>query len=276
MSRQAVQAVINRAVTDSEFRQELFAKPHQALTEYDLTEAEVAALRTIDVETLESLARRPDEHISDSLVAGLYTGMLAANRQNQVPRGKDVSSLEEGVQPRDHARQVAVTNRWMDLEQSTRKEVRKMKRWQILATVVAMVAVGLAGYAVGASRQATGIAVAVESELASKALAARVPPAHDDNYSVGGFPNYVAPARKEQPGYTGYDPSKALFDPWIYNFQFTEDMDKAFLRELTAKEASADAEVELDYTEGGAPKNNFYQPIKRHIDWDLGDPDPWD
>lgn len=149
-----------------------------------------------------------------------------------------------------------------------------MKRWQILVTVVAMVAVGLAGYAVGASRQATGIAV--ESQLASAALAVRVIPGHDDNYSVGGFPNYVAPARKVQPSYTGYDPSKALFDPWIYNFQFTEDMDKAFIRELAAKEASADAEVELDYTEGGAPKNNFYQPIKRHIDWDLGDPDPWD
>jgi hypothetical protein len=104
LSREAVQAVISRAVTDGEFRQELFAKPYQALAEYDLTEAEVAALRTIDVETLESLARRPDENSSDSLVIGLYTGMLAANRQSQISRGKDVSGLDEDVQPRDAKR----------------------------------------------------------------------------------------------------------------------------------------------------------------------------
>ncbi len=276
MSRQAVQAVIHRAMTDSEFRQELFAKPHQALTEYDLTEAEVAALRTIDVETLESLARRPDEHSSDSLVIGLYTGMLAANRQQYVPRGKDLSGLEEDVPPRDGATQVAVRNLCMDLEESTRKEVRKMKRWQILVTVVAMTAVGLAGYAVGASRQATDIAVAVESELARRALAARVIPGHDENYNPGGAPNYVPAARKVQPSYTGYDPSRARFDPWIYNFQYMEELDEEWVRALAAKEASADAEVELDYTEGGAPENNFYQPIKPHIDWDIGDPDPWD
>lgn len=152
-----------------------------------------------------------------------------------------------------------------------------MKKWQILVSIVAIVAASLAGYAAGASRQATDVAVAVESQPASESLAARVIPGHDDNYNPGGSPNYVPPARKEQPNHDGYDPSKALFDPWIYNFQYTEDMDKKSLRELAAKEnAGALAEAEGDYTQGWAPKNNFYQPIKRHIDWDLGDPDPWD
>jgi hypothetical protein len=95
-----------------------------------------------------------------------------------------------------------------------------MKRWQILTTVVAMVAVGLAGYAVGASRQPTDIAV--ESPLASAALAARVIPGHDDNYHPGGAPNYVAPARKEQPDYSGYNPRTAQFDPWILGFETTD------------------------------------------------------
>ena len=71
-----------------------------------------------------------------------------------------------------------------------------MKRWQILVFVVAVLAVGLAGCVVDASRQTTGSAV---------------------DESAG---------------------------------DCTDD--------------------------GWEPDNNFYQPKKRHFDWDLGDPDPWD
>lgn len=64
MSKEALQAVIGKAVLDSEFREALFADPDQALEGYELTEEEVAALKTIDTETVESFAGSLDERIS--------------------------------------------------------------------------------------------------------------------------------------------------------------------------------------------------------------------
>ena len=103
-----------------------------------------------------------------------------------------------------------------------------MKRSQILTIVVVLVAVGLAGYGASASRQATDIAV--ESQLASAALAVRVIPGHDDNYHPGGAPNYIPPASKEQPSYTGYNPRTAEFDPWILGFGTTDRAAASLLR----------------------------------------------
>jgi hypothetical protein len=282
LSRQAVQSVINRALADSEFRQELFAKPHQALTEYDLTEAEVAALRTIDVETLESLARRPDEHSSDSLVTGLYTGMLAANRRLRVTRGKDLSGLEEDVQPRESTTQVAVRKQWIDLEESTRKEVRTMKRYQILVTIVAMLAVGLAGYAVGASRQPTGITVTVEPQLASRSLGIG-----DTEDEAGEAPSMELGV-EEVPGigfegdYTDggwddsfYQPVKVHIEWQVEPFPYVEEWDRAPNREPAAKEIPG-VGLEGDYFDGGWD-DSFYQPLKVHIEWNVDDPsdEPW-
>lgn len=64
MSKEAVEAIIGKAVLDGEFREALFADPEKVLAEYDLTEEEVAGLRAIDFETMESFAGTLDERIS--------------------------------------------------------------------------------------------------------------------------------------------------------------------------------------------------------------------
>ena len=64
MSKEALESVIGRAVTDSEFRQSLFANPDEALAGFDLTDQEIAGLKTLDAETLDSMAGTLDERIS--------------------------------------------------------------------------------------------------------------------------------------------------------------------------------------------------------------------
>lgn len=56
MSRQALEAVIGRAILDEEFRLALFADPEAVLVEYELTEQEMAAIRSVDAESLEASA----------------------------------------------------------------------------------------------------------------------------------------------------------------------------------------------------------------------------
>lgn len=56
MSQRELEAVIGRAIVDQEYRMELFANPTAALAGYELTEAEVAALRTVDAESLDGCA----------------------------------------------------------------------------------------------------------------------------------------------------------------------------------------------------------------------------
>jgi hypothetical protein len=151
-----------------------------------------------------------------------------------------------------------------------------MKRWQVLLTALVLVSFGLAGYSVGASRQASDIAVAVKSQLTTGSLAVRRI-VEAETYGPSGAPNYVPAAPKEVFHHSGYNPLEAKYDPWIYNFQFVEDMEKEFVREVRAEEQTSVAGwVESDCPDGWEPENNFYQPIKVHIDWDLGDPDPWD
>ena len=64
MTREAVESVIGRAVLDGEFRDALFADPDEALGGYELAEEEVAGLKSLDAETMESLAGALDERIS--------------------------------------------------------------------------------------------------------------------------------------------------------------------------------------------------------------------
>ncbi len=56
VSRQALEAVVGRAVIDEEFRLLLFADPDTALAGYELTEEEVAALKRVDAENLDGCA----------------------------------------------------------------------------------------------------------------------------------------------------------------------------------------------------------------------------
>jgi hypothetical protein len=74
MSKEAVQAVIGKAVTETEFRELLFANPDDALGGYDLTDEEMAALKAIDAETMESFAGELDERISKMFVAAGFGG----------------------------------------------------------------------------------------------------------------------------------------------------------------------------------------------------------
>jgi hypothetical protein len=97
MSKEAVQAVIGKAVTDSKFREELFANPEQVLAGYELTEGEISALKAIDAETMESLAGSLDERISKSLAIGIYAGFAAAGGELGVPGGAGWTGVEEGV-----------------------------------------------------------------------------------------------------------------------------------------------------------------------------------
>jgi hypothetical protein len=69
MSRQALEAVIGRVVIDEEFRLMLFADPEAALTGYELAEREIAALRTIDAESLDVFARGVGRRIVRALEA---------------------------------------------------------------------------------------------------------------------------------------------------------------------------------------------------------------
>ncbi len=73
MSREALEAVIGRAVIDEEFRVALFADPDAALAGYALTEGELAALRTLDAENLDAFAGGPGSRV---------TRMLEADRQS--------------------------------------------------------------------------------------------------------------------------------------------------------------------------------------------------
>ena len=67
MSRDALEAVIGRAVIDEEFRLALFADPDSALAGYELTEAELAALRTLDAENLDAFAGGPGSRVMKRL-----------------------------------------------------------------------------------------------------------------------------------------------------------------------------------------------------------------
>jgi hypothetical protein len=56
VSRQVLEDVIGRAILDSEFRLKLFADPDSILAGYELTSAELAALKSIDAESLDACA----------------------------------------------------------------------------------------------------------------------------------------------------------------------------------------------------------------------------
>ena len=75
MSKEAVQAIIGKAVMDAEFREALFANPEEVLAGYELTDAEIAELKAIDFETMESFAGTLDERISKVSLLGLQSAL---------------------------------------------------------------------------------------------------------------------------------------------------------------------------------------------------------
>jgi len=86
MSKEVVQAVISKAVSDDKFREALFANPDHALQGYDLTEDEIAALKKIDSETMQALAGNLDERISKAFVIGWTIGGGGGRFKGKRPR----------------------------------------------------------------------------------------------------------------------------------------------------------------------------------------------
>jgi hypothetical protein len=70
MSQTSIEAVIGKAILNDEFRQLLFAGPEQALSAFDLTQAEKTKLRRVDSETLDILANILNERLGWLKLAG--------------------------------------------------------------------------------------------------------------------------------------------------------------------------------------------------------------
>ena len=68
MTKEAVEAVIGKAMLDPEFSQALLADPDRALAPFDLTEAEKASLKSIDGETIDALAHTLDTRVAKVFV----------------------------------------------------------------------------------------------------------------------------------------------------------------------------------------------------------------
>lgn len=64
MAASDVQAVLGRAVADSEFRKLLSENAEEALKDFDLTEEEMEGLKTLDTEKVSVLAESLDERIT--------------------------------------------------------------------------------------------------------------------------------------------------------------------------------------------------------------------
>jgi len=63
---ESVQEIVGRAITEPEYRELLFADPDRALSGYDLTEEEAAALKGLERERFDLIAGELEERISKS------------------------------------------------------------------------------------------------------------------------------------------------------------------------------------------------------------------
>lgn len=65
MSTQTVETVLNRAISDQTFREQLFANPDQALAGFELSAEELASFKSMSQADFETLAKAtPEERIS--------------------------------------------------------------------------------------------------------------------------------------------------------------------------------------------------------------------
>ncbi|MBN1483984.1 MAG: Franean1_4349 family RiPP [Chloroflexia bacterium] len=72
MSREAVEQIIGRAVTDAEFRQKLIGDAAVACQGYDLTAGELKALEEISAESMEAFA----SSLPERLIKGVGSGFI--------------------------------------------------------------------------------------------------------------------------------------------------------------------------------------------------------
>ena len=64
MSAETVQEIIIKAVTDKEYRELLFSDPDKALESIELTEEEVAALKSLEREQFDAVLGELEERVS--------------------------------------------------------------------------------------------------------------------------------------------------------------------------------------------------------------------
>ena len=76
MSTEAVQAVLERTVTDPTFRTKLFTHPDQALADYELTSAESNALRDLCFDAGQSQSAALDRRETKKVLPFWLTGGL--------------------------------------------------------------------------------------------------------------------------------------------------------------------------------------------------------
>ena len=76
MSTEAVQAVLERTVSDPSFRAQLFAHPDQALSEYELTSDENSALRGLAIDAGHSESAALDKRETKKVLPFWLTGGL--------------------------------------------------------------------------------------------------------------------------------------------------------------------------------------------------------
>ena len=76
MSYEAVQAVLERTVTDPTFRNQLFSHPDEALAEYELTVEENGALRDLCVDASHSESTALDQRDTKKVLPFWLTGGL--------------------------------------------------------------------------------------------------------------------------------------------------------------------------------------------------------
>lgn len=71
MSTQTVETVLNRAISDTTFREQLFANPDEALAGYELSAEETANFKGMSQADFEALAKAtPEERISFARYTG--------------------------------------------------------------------------------------------------------------------------------------------------------------------------------------------------------------
>ena len=76
MSYEAVQAVLERTVTDPKFRHQLFSTPDEALAEYELTSEENSALRDLCVDASHSESAALERRETKKVLPFWLTGGL--------------------------------------------------------------------------------------------------------------------------------------------------------------------------------------------------------
>jgi hypothetical protein len=76
MSTEAVQAVLERTVTDPSFRTRLFTHPDEALAEYELSASESDALREVCVDAGQSESAALDRRETKKVLPFWLTGGL--------------------------------------------------------------------------------------------------------------------------------------------------------------------------------------------------------